>query len=31
VATFKTVKEFWALYQHVKLPAYLPQGKFRKN
>jgi len=26
VATFKTVKEFWALYQHVKLPAYLPQG-----
>ena len=31
VATFKTVKEFWALYQHVKLPAYLPQGNFRKK
>ena len=29
VATFKTVKEFWALYQHVKLPAYLPQGKYK--
>ena len=30
VATFKSVKEFWALYQHVKLPAYLPQGNLKK-
>ena len=27
VASFATVKEFWALYHHIKLPAYLPQGK----
>jgi len=26
VATFETVKQFWALYHHIKLPAYLPQG-----
>lgn len=26
VGTFKTVKEFWALYQHLKLPQHLSQG-----
>jgi len=26
VASFGTIGEFWAVYQHVKLPSYLPQG-----
>jgi len=26
VTTFTTVKEFWAIYQHMKLPSHLPQG-----
>jgi len=26
VTTFATVKEFWAIYQHMKLPSHLPQG-----
>ena len=25
VATFETIGEFWATYQHIKLPSYLPQ------
>jgi len=26
IFTFSTVKEFWAIYQHIKLPSHLPQG-----
>lgn len=26
VASFGTIGEFWAVYQHIKLPSYLPQG-----
>jgi len=26
IATFETIGEFWATYQHIKLPSYLPQG-----
>lgn len=26
VTTFNTVKGFWAMYQHMKLPSHLPQG-----
>ena len=25
IATFETIGEFWATYQHIKLPSYLPQ------
>lgn len=25
VASFGTIGEFWAVYQHIKLPSYLPQ------
>merc|ERR1739838_72528 len=25
IATFETTGEFWATYQHIKLPSYLPQ------
>ena len=27
IFTFSTVKEFWAIYQHIKLPSHLPQVK----
>merc|ERR1711892_1183533 len=31
VASFGTIGEFWAVYQHVKLPSYLPQVIKRRN